>query len=367
MKRVVLILFFFLQCIRMKIFKLFTLFPLLLFGMNLSLPNQFFLSPKPFQELLQFDVSSTESTIGSITKTPFFSKASFEFFDEHQQLLSQAESQYYCWGTIAQVFSPENEKIGWLEEQMFQWFTRPICRIFDRTDHLVAIAQKNYLGTKISIICAKDTDHTLAIIHRPWFRSITSNPWTIEVIDPTALQEKKLNPNLLIHAAAHHCDRELQAHSMPIATDQTTLISVHPFLGDDELFFKYQIQRQKQYIKNLIQTVSLLPYNRKKYKNEKEIDEDEQSVSYLFEQFEIEPLELPSYSGMVNIVEEKMLNVIAELHEIRLTIEKSLSLIYNPTIFEKEKQTVYSLLSEYIDQCRGLFDTVEKCKTFLFS
>lgn len=335
------------------------LFPAFIFSAEIVLPKEFFLYAKSSEKNLQIDLKTQNNEIGLITKAPSFPIASFQFYNPNKKLLSQTNTQYYCWGTVAEVYSPMKQKIGWIEEQMFQWFSKPICRIFDQTDHIVAIAKKNYWGTRITIHDAHEPAHIISILHRPWFQYHEDNVWTIEIIDSITFEEKKLDPNLLIYVAAHQCDRELQSHKASNGTENCLFVHsllsiVHPFLGDNEVFFAVEIQKHRDQISQLIQQAEFLPYKRKIYHTRKEFESDEDSVESYFQQFAYFDFELPDYQEIMDTYEAKMFTILSKLHEIKEVMEHALFLVSSSDLFEEQKRTIYSLLCEYIDEYRSI-------------
>lgn len=344
----------------MKLWIYLLVFPIFLWSSSIDLPEKFFLHVKSKKNLL-INLKYQEKKIGIITKSPKYTQAYFKFINKKRNLFSKAIFHYYCWGTIVDVFSSDNQKIGWLEEQMFQWFTKPICRIYDQNNHIVAIAKKNYWGSHITIIDAQDPDHTIAKIYRPWLEGLSNNKWTVEIVNTATLDQKKLDPNLLIYAAVQHCDRELQPQFMPTALNHhifyPILDMIHPCLGNHEIFLKIQIQKQKDQIAQLIQTVDQLPYERKIYSTDAEIEKDIKSIEKSFESFEYFEhfdFELPDYDQIIDLYEAKMFTILAQLHEFYEIVSYAISLICKSNLLEEQKKTIYSLLCLCIDEYKSM-------------
>ncbi len=171
------------------------------------LPDEFYVTERFFSLTSTFDVSTEIECFATARKHFFSFTANYDLEDIHQQPIAHAASRFFSWGTVADVTDHQNNKIGWIEEAIFQLFTWTEYKIFNHLNHLTAIARMNFWGTEFELSHPDNPSEIYATISRPFLRFLRDH-WTVRIKNYSIFEQGIIDPRLLILLAIYQTDKE---------------------------------------------------------------------------------------------------------------------------------------------------------------
>ncbi len=148
-------------------------------------------------------MNTNDRKLGTLYRRVLSLNTVYDFYDNQNQAISTAQSHFFSYGYHLDVFDTNKEMLGSVEEKIFNWF--PSFEIFSADGVSLANASMNFWGTKFTLYDGR-SDRVLAEMSRPFFRM--RNFWTIDIKNMSRIQERKLDPRLLLTVLAVQGDIE---------------------------------------------------------------------------------------------------------------------------------------------------------------
>ena len=118
-------------------------------------------------------------------------------------LLAKGTMRFWNLLAFFDVTDADGTPLGTLEQKL-TWFF-PTFEIVSPRGLKLAKAELNFWGTCYTLTDVMD-GHTLGTMSRSFFRF--KNNWTVNILDPDALNENNLHPHMLLVMLAYQVDRE---------------------------------------------------------------------------------------------------------------------------------------------------------------
>jgi len=171
------------------------------------LPSEFYVVERFLSFSSSFDVSTDLEPFASARKQCFSLTSSFDLVDMHERPLASASAHFIALGTVVDIFDPEGEKIGWIEEEIFRIFPWAEYRVFNNENQIVAIAKMNFWGTEFELYHPDDETEIYATISRPFIKFIRDY-WTVQINNMEIFEDGTIDPRLLVILAIYQTDKD---------------------------------------------------------------------------------------------------------------------------------------------------------------
>ncbi|MDD5629411.1 MAG: hypothetical protein PHU21_10130 [Elusimicrobia bacterium] len=155
-----------------------------------QLPSQFSIKERVISFTDTFDVVSNGKKLGVITQKILSLTRSFKYKDADGNLVAEARSRVFSWGTHVDVTDSQGRPIGAIKEQVFKSLFKVYTAysILDAQGREIALSEKvDWLGTEINI--SDKQGRRVAVIKRPWI-NFFSDHWDVQVQDPKAVDSR---------------------------------------------------------------------------------------------------------------------------------------------------------------------------------
>jgi hypothetical protein len=307
----------------------------------LHCPQKFSIIEKMFSWCTRFDVETESEKVGRVRKRLISLGSSFIFEGIDGVLLATTKSQYFSWGTIADVYDGTDKSIGWIEEQIPTWFSPSRYHIFGADKRLAAIARMNFWGTKFTIKDPHDNYREVAIISRPWLRFFR-NKWNVQILDPEATSNHRIDLRMLVMTAIYRSDTE---HLNKRQTYFETL------QDNNSLFYD---QSMRLAVNELLEELDyyLNEYHftgadeKDEYDSEEEIERDEKLADInMDDDDEISLADAPVSHEDFKVIREK-----ARLIQVIKILKKGSEILRDPHIEQERKAATRRLLKQYLKE-----------------
>lgn len=186
-----------------KLLSLFCLCSLSLSALQ-SFPSEFYVKERWIAATTTFDIESDEFKLGTVHRKFFSWTPEYHLKDMNGEFQAKAKMRFWSFQTIFDVEDGQGKPLGTVEQNL-TWFF-PSFEIVSPTHQRLAKAELNFWGTKYTITDRND-DHVIALLTRPFFQFF-KNTWTVTIVDPKAIDEKAINPNLFLVLIAFQVDSE---------------------------------------------------------------------------------------------------------------------------------------------------------------
>ena len=328
-----------------------------------NLPKTFFVEDQNGHSTL-YDVKTDQQMLGIASQEVYRLSSSFQFKNTSDELLATAHSQFYCWGVVAHIRNPYNKKTGWIEEQSFQWFTRPVCRIYDENNYLVGIAQRNFWGNRLEIRNPKDANHIYAVIERPWHR-FSNDLWQVHVLDQDPFVNHTIDASILVLLATYDSNHNQESKVIQYAQDDEYI-----FMNEDgfiqigahvqpEPAIRFGVEVTEDQQKKITDLFGELKSFADEFldlfsSSKDQLQKDESVIEELLENLFIpEPLESEVYTPSQENISYKELSlrrVHAEINRWIQTLEIGVSLLKNTNLDFSLRESLFHILNEFVTE-----------------
>ena len=136
-----------------------------------------------------YDIGTEEKTLFIARKQLLSLTSAFDFETPDGAPIAHTTDTLFSWGIAVDITDGTNEKIGRIEEQLFQIFSWSEYKLFNAQDKLIAIAKMNFFGTSMLVYHPEDPSLVYAEISRPILR-LFRDAWTLQIIDPDKIDER---------------------------------------------------------------------------------------------------------------------------------------------------------------------------------
>lgn len=187
MKKIVISLLFLLLAINVNSSQLTTSFP-----SDISIREHWISLTK------SYDIETNTHKLGTLYRRFFSLLLTYDFYDPNNVNTLSAKARFFSFGAHLDLYEPSGAVVGSVEERIFSFF--PTFEIYARDlSTRLARAEMNFWGTKFYIYDPA-TNREMAIMSRSFFRF--KNDWTIHVTDPVLLEQKNIDPRVLMTVLA---------------------------------------------------------------------------------------------------------------------------------------------------------------------
>jgi len=169
------------------------------------LPEEFTIAERFLSFASTFDINTALEPLAVARKRFLTLTTTFDLEDPNGLPLASAEARFFSWGTTVDVTDPTDQKIGWIEEEVFKIIPWAEYRVFNFEDRLVAMARMNFWGTQFDIYHPDHPEEIYATLNRPFFRCFYDH-WTVQIKQTQIFEEKIIDPRLLIILAIYQTD-----------------------------------------------------------------------------------------------------------------------------------------------------------------
>ena len=192
--------------------------------LNSSFPNEISVREHWISLTKSYDIETNTHKLGTLYRRFFSLLLTYDFYDPNNVNTLSAKARFFSFGAHLDLYDPSGMIVGSVEEKIFTFF--PTFEIYARDlSTKLARAEMNFWGTKFYIYDPA-TNREMAIMSRPFFR--LKNDWTIHVTDSALLEQKNIDPRVLMTVLAvqgeieewqkdHRDDNYLKAAKAPKA------------------------------------------------------------------------------------------------------------------------------------------------------
>lgn len=145
-----------------------------------------------------YDIETKTHKLGTLYRRFFSLLLTYDFYDPYNVKTLSASARFFSFGAHLDLYDPTNQIVGSVEEKIFTFF--PTFEIYApdlRTK--LARAEMNFWGTKFYIYDPASKKE-MAVMSRSFFRF--KNDWTIKVTNRNVLEQKNIDPRVLMTVLA---------------------------------------------------------------------------------------------------------------------------------------------------------------------
>ncbi|WED42368.1 hypothetical protein [Legionella cardiaca] len=177
----------------------------LIFAINLSsagnvhsIPNEISVREHWISLTKSYDIETSTSKLGTLYRRFFSLLLTYDFYDPTDIKTATAKARFFSFGAHLDIYDQTDVLMGSVEEKIFTFF--PTFEIYARDlATKLARAEMNFWGTKFYIYDPV-TSQEMAIMSRSFFR--LKNDWTIQVTNRALLEQKNIDPRVLMTVLA---------------------------------------------------------------------------------------------------------------------------------------------------------------------
>lgn len=151
-----------------------------------------------------YDIETKSQKLGTLYRRFISFLPTYDFYDTQNIKTVSAHARFFSLGVHLDVYDQRNIFIGEVEEKVFNFF--PTFEIIARDSVTkLARAEMNFWGTKFYIY-DPNTEQEMAVMSRSFFR--LKNDWTIRVTNRPLLEQKNIDPHMLVTVLAVQAEIE---------------------------------------------------------------------------------------------------------------------------------------------------------------
>lgn len=166
--------------------------------LNSSFPSDISIREHWISLTKSYDIETNTHKLGTLYRRFFSLLLTYDFYDPNNVNTLSAKARFFSFGAHLDLYEPSGEIVGSVEEKIFNFF--PTFEIYARDlSTRLARAEMNFWGTKFYIYDPA-TNREMAIMSRSFFRF--KNDWTIHVTNPVLLEQKNIDPRVLMTVLA---------------------------------------------------------------------------------------------------------------------------------------------------------------------
>lgn len=166
--------------------------------LNSSFPDEISVREHWISLTKSYDIETKTHKLGTLYRRFFSLLLTYDFYDPYDVNTLSAKARFFSFGAYLDLYDPTGVIVGGVEEKIFTFF--PTFEIYARDlSTKLARAEMNFWGTKFYIYDPA-TNREMAIMSRPFFRF--KNDWTIHVTDRVLLEQKNIDPRVLMTVLA---------------------------------------------------------------------------------------------------------------------------------------------------------------------
>jgi uncharacterized protein YxjI len=145
-----------------------------------------------------YEIETKTQKLGTVYRRFFSVPLTYDFYDPRDIKVVTANARFFSFGVHMDIYNQQDVLIGAVKEEIFTFY--PSFEILARDSAtILARAEMNFWATKF-YVNDPETDQEMAIMSRSFFR--VKNDWTINFTDKDILEQKKIDPSLLITVLA---------------------------------------------------------------------------------------------------------------------------------------------------------------------
>ena len=145
-----------------------------------------------------YDIETKTQKLGTLYRRFFSLLLTYDFYDPMDVKTATAKARFFSFGAHLDIYDQTDTFIGGVEEKIFTFFPTFVVLAADSSTKL-ARAEMNFWGTKFYIYDTV-TNQEMAIMSRSFFRF--KNDWTIHVTNSDLLNQKNIDPRVLMTVLA---------------------------------------------------------------------------------------------------------------------------------------------------------------------
>lgn len=168
----------------------------------LHLPNEFSVTERWLSWTTTFDAETNQQKFGTINRKLLSWSPQYHLKDANDVLLAKGTMRFWDLLAFFDVTDADGTALGTLEQKLTSFW--PTFEIVSPSGLKRAKAELNFWGTCYTLSDVVD-GHTLATMRHPFFG--LDNTWTVNILDPDALNENNLHPHMLLMMIAYQVDR----------------------------------------------------------------------------------------------------------------------------------------------------------------
>ncbi|RUR08443.1 hypothetical protein [Legionella sp. km772] len=166
--------------------------------LNSSFPDEISIREHWISLTKSYDIETKTHKLGTLYRRFFSLLLTYDFYDPNNVNTLSAKARFFSFGAHLDLYDPNGAIVGSVEEKIFTFF--PTFEVYARDlSTKLARAEMNFWGTKFYIYDPA-TNKEMAIMSRPFFRF--KNDWTIHVTDQRLLEQKNIDPRVLMTVLA---------------------------------------------------------------------------------------------------------------------------------------------------------------------
>jgi hypothetical protein len=145
-----------------------------------------------------YDIETKEKKLGTLYRRFFSLRLTYDFYDAKDIKTASAKAKFFSFGPYLTIDDQNDTRLGSVKEKIFSYFTTFEIFAPDESTQL-ARAEMNFWGTKFTVYDPV-TSQEMAIMSRSYFR--LKNNWTLHVSNQAVLEQKNLDPRVLMTVLA---------------------------------------------------------------------------------------------------------------------------------------------------------------------
>jgi uncharacterized protein YxjI len=150
-----------------------------------------------------FDIKSDKQLIGTLYRKFLSFLLTYEFYDAQETKQAIAKARVLSVSANFEIYDTKDHLLGIARERFFSFFSA--FDILGPDNTMQATATMNLWGTEFTII-DPITKQVIGVMTRPFIRF--KNDWTINIQNRQLIEEKNIDPNVLLTVLAFQGDQE---------------------------------------------------------------------------------------------------------------------------------------------------------------
>lgn len=167
------------------------------------IPCKFFVKQHWLSFTNTFDIESKDRKFGTIHRKLFSLMPQYLFYDLDDQVQAKAKMRFFSLGATFDIYDAWDVPLGKVDERLLTFFST--FDLYRADGYPIAKAKLNFWGTKYTI-SDPQTNEVIAFLWRNFFR--LKDDWTVDIINPSLLVEKKIDLRMFILVMAFQTDRD---------------------------------------------------------------------------------------------------------------------------------------------------------------
>ncbi len=175
-------------------------------GEEQTLPTEFTVTERIFSWTITFEIEAEGKMLGTVHRKMFSWTPEYHLTNLSEELLAKGTMRFWNFGFAFDITNQHEAPLGSVNEKLSWLF--PTFEILSADAETLAVAELNFWETAWTVTDPL-SGQTIAVLSRPFFSFI--NQWTVNILNPVLLEQKKIHPHMFFTLIAFQVDMEYWA------------------------------------------------------------------------------------------------------------------------------------------------------------